>query len=1374
MLQMDESRINLKLKRNITALVDPAQHKPVNDHEPADAGQSISFAQWAENALVAISPSSDTILFSGQSPEKLVFIAKLRKEPINEYTTKKLNVPIDYDEHVTSLLCMPIMSTRRASPGSIDWTALVIGFSSGYVKFYTEQSLCLLSLKFCDEAITSMKLQTHKINTNARSQLHFASLIDELLITYKTCAIVTDGIGLQENLRLSKEAVIKNGSGEFEPAYDLENLPIILSCHRWTFENSRGSTCRVLDAELLGTRCVSRFDALRSEAINFEHIPVKTNTRALALVGSDPFIMCCREAKENTSHSYTEMITSLLPFWNKPQPTRFHMNEISKSSDLCLYDRGRLATNIVASPDRRLAAVTDDFGRVLLVDVTNWFVIRIWKGYRNAQCGWVEVKRDLEEKGSPHASFLVIYAPKRGLLEVWSAQRGPRAAAFNVGKHCKLLYSNYKMLNMRASKTPTISSGNDSTFSSPAEQSYSTHCYLLNTISETVLLIELPYTYSLYKYGDLKSRDHLLINELTVAINQDAEMSSISEILQRVALAESLEICMHKIAQDLVPQKIIPIMENLIIKLMKNYDNHAGEIMTLDDSSIVELAKRIIRLAAMFQDLSANKPAHLAEASSANFAESLLSQRLIEHYEEHPREVDEFAEQLGWSPAEVLRYLSLLALEQSYKFAPNSSKNRSAISSTLIGSSLAHLGEPLAWCDFVGCFDLDRIQHKAANSLQQVSSPIDFKLSISLKHFDGHFLAEDEVIKTALFLYVRLSDEYRRSSSNQPPGEHRETPKANLGDCYNYIEPASRLVLLFQFWLSTKLCNHWKMWAFFQNQLGRISDELKVAAMGAAPDERVLVDSWKRIYQLILESDNTFAAMIATAAIKSDTLRMMSADDKRQKLARANEAELEAEPGGSSARCAVDWECLCIDAERMSLLGQQLEDVFLLGLLLNYSHEDRRIVERKFVYKVARISVANILRAGPSMVSQLVAQWIAQTRGQSLSILTRDYASSTAAAAGQDASDRLAQVTIARGSDAPDRGPRKFKFLPTSIQHHSSADDDADHSVELQARELLHHVKASFPHSLERDVILVHCLWHFCQRWTSLSLAATEKSLLLQRTMDALSMLSEPLLRHNAASLAFKTFFQRTFERLCLLIETNGTILSQMCWRSRDALARRELNMSEDCLDDFVRFCCNLSEFLLQTCREKAEQESAERAERGGQGEIAAPSAGSNARTQDNGELARGEKQLRERLLCQDDWWSTPVAPDALGRAESACEPAFGSPFAPFSPQAASNSGSDYYLLASGSSSSSTRLNSATMGHSHSSGSTLMEATLSIEKLFPLSVLLELNRLASLMDLIFRLALIKSYPLTLLGEEARQTLQLELQQPPKAAFTTET
>lgn len=86
----------------------------------------------------------------------------------------------------------------------------------------------------------------------------------------------------------------------------------------------------------------------------------------------------------------------------------------------------------------------DDYGRVLLLDALEFVVVRMWKGYRNAQCGWIEVveedalEGDSRKRGSGEdgkgavrgearrcaqtALCLCIFAPRRGILEVSGRQ----------------------------------------------------------------------------------------------------------------------------------------------------------------------------------------------------------------------------------------------------------------------------------------------------------------------------------------------------------------------------------------------------------------------------------------------------------------------------------------------------------------------------------------------------------------------------------------------------------------------------------------------------------------------------------------------------------------------------------------------------------------------------------------------------------------------------------------------------------------------------------------------------------------------------------------------------------------------------------------
>ena len=115
---------------------------------------------------------------------------------------------------------------------------------------------------------------------------------------------------------------------------------------------------------------------------------------------------------------------------------------------LSLEDSRRRITSILADPTGQYLASCDKFGRVMLLDAQSTTVLRMWKGYREAQCSWISVAEGepTQSAGSsaPHPSksslFLVIYTQRRGILEVWPVRDGPRIAAFNIGSHCTLLY----------------------------------------------------------------------------------------------------------------------------------------------------------------------------------------------------------------------------------------------------------------------------------------------------------------------------------------------------------------------------------------------------------------------------------------------------------------------------------------------------------------------------------------------------------------------------------------------------------------------------------------------------------------------------------------------------------------------------------------------------------------------------------------------------------------------------------------------------------------------------------------------------------------------------------------------------------------------
>ncbi|KAF9214374.1 Rab3 GTPase-activating protein non-catalytic subunit [Podila verticillata] len=94
----------------------------------------------------------------------------------------------------------------------------------------------------------------------------------------------------------------------------------------------------------------------------------------------------------------------------------------------------------------KLAAMTDSLGRVLLVDLEECEIIRMWKGLRGARCGWIQEERLIKTgrgRGSDTDTtakvkrrlllYLVIYAPKRGTAEIYPARQGKRVGLLQVG-----------------------------------------------------------------------------------------------------------------------------------------------------------------------------------------------------------------------------------------------------------------------------------------------------------------------------------------------------------------------------------------------------------------------------------------------------------------------------------------------------------------------------------------------------------------------------------------------------------------------------------------------------------------------------------------------------------------------------------------------------------------------------------------------------------------------------------------------------------------------------------------------------------------------------------------------------------------------------
>lgn len=246
-----------------------------------------------------------------------------------------------------------------------------------------------------------------------------------------------------------------------------------------------------------------------------------------------------------------------------------------------LPDSRRHGESICLSPCNTLAAVTDDFGRVILLDVARGIAIRMWKGYRDAQIGWIQIVEDLHErvpeKGdfSPFgntqgpsrvAQFLVIYAPRRGILEVWSTQQGPRVGAFNVGKHCRLLYPGYKIMGL-----------NNVTSQSWQPQTY--QICLVDPVSASVKVVNVPFHLALSDKKSERAKDLHLVKKLAALLRAksprpDSFEEEIKELILDIKYPATKKQALESIlASDRVSFSCLRNVTQTLMDTLKNQGN---------------------------------------------------------------------------------------------------------------------------------------------------------------------------------------------------------------------------------------------------------------------------------------------------------------------------------------------------------------------------------------------------------------------------------------------------------------------------------------------------------------------------------------------------------------------------------------------------------------------------------------------------------------------------------------------------------------------------------------------------------------------------------------------------------------------------------
>jgi len=128
-------------------------------------------------------------------------------------------------------------------------------------------------------------------------------------------------------------------------------------------------------------------------------------------------------------------ISSMFPALHGEQSNLFAGFEI--------HDTPRHITSVSVDPDGNLAATTDTLGRVLLIDLDTKQIVRVFKGFREASCAWIEIPRLNTEKAwqKKKILYLAIHSQQRRTLDIYRTRHGPRVHTLQLGRDAKLIQS---------------------------------------------------------------------------------------------------------------------------------------------------------------------------------------------------------------------------------------------------------------------------------------------------------------------------------------------------------------------------------------------------------------------------------------------------------------------------------------------------------------------------------------------------------------------------------------------------------------------------------------------------------------------------------------------------------------------------------------------------------------------------------------------------------------------------------------------------------------------------------------------------------------------------------------------------------------------
>ncbi|KAM8810157.1 rab3 GTPase-activating protein non-catalytic subunit [Eudromia elegans] len=889
----------------------------VQEPEEEESASKNQRNYWLHSCVLSLSPTNDLMVIANE--QKAVFlVSKWKhsdkgKEEMQYAVGWSGSLNVEDGECVSSVLCIPLASQKRSSTGRPDWTCIVVGFTSGYVRFYTESGVLLLAQLLNEDPVLQLKCRTYEIPRHPG----VTEQNEELSILYPAAIVTIDGFSLFQSLRACRNQVARAAASGSENVQ-----PPPLAYKKWGLQD----VDTIVDHASIGITTLSPFDQMKTASnIGGYNAAIKNSPPAMSqyvTVGSNPFtgFFFALEGSSQPLLSHVALavaskLTSALfnaaSGWlgwkskHEEEPAQKQKPKVEPATPLAfrfgLPDSRRHGERICLSPCNTLAAVTDDFGRVILLDVTRGLAVRMWKGYRDAEIGWIQSVEDLNEREtekmdfSPFghaqgpsrvAQFLVIYAPRRGILEVWSTQQGPRVGAFNVGKCCRLLYPGYKIMGL-----------NNVTSQGWQPQTY--QICLLDPVSGSIKTIHVPFHLALSDKKSERAKDMHLVKKLNALLKTKTSDPDLVEAEAKELILDIKYPATKKQAlESVLTSERVPLSSLTSITQTLMDDLKKQELECVDEALLQFCANKL-------------KLLHLYE---------LVSKLNFQKIQEDTAPADnDLAKLLRLDQKDFLRLQTLL---ENYK-----QENAKTIETTV---------------QFVD-------EKDCVLSVKTFLEYLEYeKDTINVKNMEDR-----EYVDLGSFFFWKC---LRGESSTEEMCHTLESAG---------FSPQTLLSLLLNLWLSKEkdILDKPDSIRCLHTMLSLLS-KMKVA-VEESWDTQSVSPWWQQMRLACVQSESNAAALLSAHVGHAVTAEIIDSvtDRKFSQTIVGSEAD--------------SWEALSLDTEYWKLLLKQLEDCLILQTLLQskVSKRTRRISSLQ-TEPLGRLSVKKLLESGKGGFADNVAKWV--------------------------------------------------------------------------------------------------------------------------------------------------------------------------------------------------------------------------------------------------------------------------------------------------------------------------------------------------------------------------------------------------------------